>query len=163
MVPGIYRKTTCRIHASTRAHTYVNTSTHAQTNSKRTVRLHELVSFAFMTHILTNQSSLLHTRYLVWSTTVRRLYVPTRLKLYGIPQAVHLWSLERNQKNICLSVCPHDEGHSTTMVIYGQIPFETVTTPMPHASGRSPRGWMRSSQSNPHLIDRAPCAWTYQS
>ena len=38
-----------------------------------------------------------------------------------------------NPKHVCLS----DEGHS--MVTHGQIYFETAT-PMPHASGRSPRG-----------------------
>ena len=59
--------------------------------------------------------------------------------------------------SVCLSVCPH-EGHS--MVTYGQIYFET-STPMPHASGRSPRrGDRHMAQTTPH---RVPCVWSYQS
>ena len=49
---------------------------------------------------------------------------------------VGLWSLERIQKK-CLSARMRV---TLCMVTYGQIYFKTATsTPMPHASGRSPR------------------------
>ena len=70
--------------------------------------------------------------------------------LSGIPQVVHLWSLSRIQKT-CLS----DEGHS--MVTYGRIYFETAT-PMPHASGRSPRGGDRHGPN--HTSPGAQCVWS---
>ena len=49
-------------------------------------------------------------------------------------------------------VCVSDQGHS--MVTHGQISFQTAT-PMPHASGRSPRGGDRHGPN--HTYSGALC------
>ena len=124
------------------------------TVSRRPAGSFALYTYSHLQQLQSYSSPLPSTSRLIKNDSKEISSRPVSAQNYSIiPQVVHLWSLKRIQKS-CLSVWLSDQGHS--MATYGHISFQTAM-PMPHASGRSPRGGDRHGPD--HTSSGAPvCA-----